>query len=575
MSKQFTAFLNDENESVLTLEQLQSFTKKEQEQVKNFLLTDTWFATNRIFRNPSLPALHGFHADIAYSYPQPDPTKRFSDWSQTKERVCLAFRGAAKSTIESAYIAQVILAFPDVRILMVGATLPKAEVTVDAVRQLLNYNPIVEYFFPDAANIGNGKSFTVPTRTNTSLREETLTATSFRACSTGWHGEIILMDDCIHEQNQGTDAAISKSISRYEDLYPMLEPQGYISYTGTRHAINDIPTQMIRAAATNGTPLSLVQVPIFTVKENQPNQAEIDARKKAHKLNLQTDIIPTWPDRWPWQTIASKYALQNFDRNYLMEIFEAEAEPAPQALTPEILNKCVTQEQADVMQVPVLNADMANVGVAGKDCCAIVGGFWNLETHILTVTGIVNKKFVEKDDFLRQLLTLHKSLRFVNLVRFRCENNKNEEGAWKGDFNKLQMTAEFQTDSSLSRRERDFEDLSDAIRRGKVIFGADIANFEWRESIKQLCNFYDSRLEHDDVADSLGQLWRYCQTITNAVPHTYPFEEWGTQEAIQPFACRPCDTVKIRRPDEIQQPVEYADPFYARAFSVNKYDTPL
>ena len=72
----------------------------------------------------------------------------------------------------------------------------------------------------------------------------------------------------------------------------MLEPQGYISYTGTRHAINDIPTQMIRAAATNGTPLSLVTVPIFTVKENQPNQAEIDARNKAHKLNLQTRHHP-------------------------------------------------------------------------------------------------------------------------------------------------------------------------------------------------------------------------------------------------------------------------------------------
>ena len=433
-----------------------------------------------------------------------------------KERVCLAFRGAAKSTIESAYIAQVILAFPDVRILIVGATLPKAEVTVDAVQKLLNYNPIVAHFFPDAANIGSGKSFTVPTRTNTSLREETLTATSFRACSTGWHGEFILLDDCIHEQNQGTDAAIAKSISRYEDLYPMLEPQGYLSYTGTRHAIGDIPSSMIRAAATNGTPLSLVQVPIFTVKEGQPNQADIDARNKAHKLDLQVDIIPTWPDRWPWQTIASKYALENFDRNYLLEIFEPEAEPLLEALTPEILNKCVTQEQADVMQVPVLNADMANVGVAGKDCCAIVGGFWNLETHILTVTGIVNKKFVEKDDFLRQLLTLHKSLRFVNLVRFRCENNKNEEGAWKGDFNKLQMTAEFQTDSSLSRRERDFEDLSDAIRTGKVIFGADIAKIEWRELINQLCNFYDSRLKHDDVADSLGQLWRYCQTITQA-----------------------------------------------------------
>ena len=96
-----------------------------------------------------------------------DPTQHFSEWSHKKEWVCLAFRGAAKSTIESAYIAQVVLAFSDVRILFVGATFPKAEVTVDAVRQNLNYNPIVAHFWPDAAHIPNGKSFTVPTRTNT------------------------------------------------------------------------------------------------------------------------------------------------------------------------------------------------------------------------------------------------------------------------------------------------------------------------------------------------------------------------------------------------------------------------
>ena len=83
MSKQFYKF--QESTDVLTLEQLQKFSKAEQEQIKNFLLTDAWFAANRIFRNPSLPALQGFHADIAYSYPQPDPTKKFSDWSQTKK----------------------------------------------------------------------------------------------------------------------------------------------------------------------------------------------------------------------------------------------------------------------------------------------------------------------------------------------------------------------------------------------------------------------------------------------------------------------------------------------------------
>ena len=47
MSKAFTAFLNDENESVLTVDQLQTFTKKEQEQIRQWCLRDTWFFAQR------------------------------------------------------------------------------------------------------------------------------------------------------------------------------------------------------------------------------------------------------------------------------------------------------------------------------------------------------------------------------------------------------------------------------------------------------------------------------------------------------------------------------------------------
>ncbi len=513
---QFLAFVSGDD--VLSLEVLKTFTASEQEQIKKFLLTDTWFAANRIFRNPSLPALQSFHADIGYSYPQPDPTKNFSDWSQTKERVCLAFRGAAKSTIESAYIAQVILAFPDVRILVVGATLPKAEVTVEAVRQNLNYNPIVAHFFPLAANVPNGKSFTVPSRTNLSLREETLTATSFRACSTGWHGELILMDDCIHEQNQTSDAAISKSISRYEDLYPMLEPSGYLSYTGTRHALGDIPTQMIRAAATNGTPLSVVQVPIFTVKENQPNQAEIDARNKAHKLDLQNDIIPTWLDRWPWQTIASKYALENFDRNFLLEIFEAEPEPEIQPITPELLHSCLTKSVNWLDEVPVINADLSSISPRGADCCGVIGGFWNPTTKVLTVTRILHQKFTEPSDFLRQIRTFYGDYcTSLNRIRFRVENNRDEEQLFESNFERQGTVAEF-LPSTGHKYER-VSTLWDAIRSGKVKFADDLkSRKEWQILVSQVCNFSGVESGKDDAVDSLAQLWLFVQTITAAEP---------------------------------------------------------
>ena len=570
---QFLAFINGDD--VLSLEVLKTFAADEQLQIKTWLLTDTFFASNRIFRTPSLPSLQPFHADIAYSYPQPDPTKKFSEWSQTKERVCLAFRGAAKSTIESAYIAQVVLTFSDVRILLVGATLPKAEVTVDAARQLLNYNPIVGYFFPDAANIPNGKSFTVPTRTNTSLREETLTATSFRACSTGWHGEFIFMDDCIHEQNQGTDAAVSKSISRYEDLYPMLEPQGYISYTGTRHAINDIPTQMIRAAATNGTPLSLVTVPIFTVKENQPNQAEIDARNKTHKLDLQNDIIPTWADRWSWQSISGKYNLANFDRNYLLEIFEAEPEPEIQPVTPELLQSCVTKTVDYLGEIAVINADLSMIHpTRGSDYCGLVGGFWNPTTKVLTVNRILHKKFTDESDFLRQTSAFYRDYCLsLFRIRFRVEANRDEQQLYEKVFNKQQVLAEFLP--SLGGKYERVATLWDAIRSGKVKFAGELRTQspqEWQIVVNQVCNFSGIEGSSDDAVDSLAQLWLFVQTITAVEPRVN-VADFGDEIPFTP--CRPCDTYKIRRPD-VEKPRESnADPFYSRIFSTSNYEKPL
>jgi hypothetical protein len=36
----------------------------------------------------------------------------------------------------------------------------------------------------------------------------------------------------------------------------------------------------------HGTQLEWLEIPIFRVKKNQPNQHEIDAREAAHKLDL-------------------------------------------------------------------------------------------------------------------------------------------------------------------------------------------------------------------------------------------------------------------------------------------------
>ena len=150
----------------------------------------------------------------------------------------------------------------------------------------------------------------------------------------------------------------------------------------------------------------------------------------------------------------------------------------------------------------------------------------------------------------------------------------------------IQVYADY-LDATSSKLDRIYK-LFDAIRANKLRFDETLTKLEaWKDLLFQFCNY--PNVTHDDVVDSIAQLWEYVQqiqTVEATMLYTRNSKEvamFGSEFdgdiAIVPHSPNSrrgySDMVKIRRPDTIQQPLEYADPFYARAFSVNKYDTPL
>ena len=563
MSKQFDAFLNDENESVLTVEQLQKFSKAEQEQVKQWCLRDTWFFAQRVMRAPNSLPLQPCHRDFCYSLVQPNPDAPIQQWDATKERALLCFRGFGKTTLSQFHIAQCILSFPDMRILLVGGVVAHAVRKMHAIVDLFNYSPVIEHLFPKFTNAAVKQgAFTTPART-LNIREATISCGSFRSTNASGHYELVSCDDAANDANQGTVTAVEKSLVKFDDLAPLVEPACYIDYIGVRTDANDIPAQMSARSIQNGTPLVWLKQPVFQLKEG--------VTKDKLKLNLATDVDFAWPQRWNEKTLQRVYALPNFLENYLLEIFEAEPESEVKPVTPELLNSCITNSVDYLGDVACINADLSMIHpTRGSDYCGIVGGFWNPTTKILTVNRILHRKFTDESDFLRQTSVFYRDYCLsLFRIRFRVEANRDEQQLYEKSFNKQQMSAEFLP--SIGGKYERVATLWDAIRAGKIKFDDELSKTpDWQTLVNQVCYFSGTERQHDDAVDSLAQLWEYANTITEAEP-SLNVPDFG-DEVIQPFACRPCDMVKIRRPDAIQpQNVEYSDAAYGRMFSVSKY----
>ena len=560
MSKQFNNFI--ESNGALTVAQLVTFTKPEQERVRQWCMCDVWFSAQHIFRDSKNLPLESCHMEVCYSLVQPNPDEDIHAWSAAKERAILCFRGFGKTTLDIGHCVQIILSAPDVRLLFVGGTVQHAERKMRAVVDIFNTNAVIQHLFPKFYNASvKAGTFTCPART-LNLKEATITCASFRSTNASGHYDWLKLDDAQNDANSGTAAAVEKSMVKFDDLSPLLEPNSYTDFIGVRQDANDIPAQMSTRSSQIGTPLGWIEIPVFTLKERD----DVAARYKANRLDLANDVIFAWEAKWNAETLRLPYSKPNFRENYLLEVFEPAEEPAIQSVTPELLYSCLTKSVNLLDEIPVINADLSSISPRGTDCCGIIGGYWNPTTKILTVNRILHQKFTEPSDFLRQMRQFYGDhCMSLNRIRFRTESNRDEEQLFEKDFKQQGMLAEFLP--SLGGKYERVATLWEAVRAGVIKFADELSKTpDWQVLVNQMCYFSRTENQHDDAVDSLAQLHLYCQTITAAEPSLNIPDFGDESDVIYPVA-RSCNTVKIRKPDTIQRPLEYCDPYYARAFS--------
>ena len=191
-----------------------------------------------------------------------DKSKPLNKQSTVKTRLLLWPRSGFKSTIDHVDTAQWILNFPSIRILYLTAEATLSKGFVDEAKghfQRGEDEPtLMELFFPEfcfvelAQEEESGKKtkgqkekvevFTCPVWKAKKIRrkEPTLVGSSVGKTKSGWHYELVKMDDAVSDTNTETSeqcSSISKKLFLAEKL---IIPGGYyVDYIGTRYAEED------------------------------------------------------------------------------------------------------------------------------------------------------------------------------------------------------------------------------------------------------------------------------------------------------------------------------------------------
>lgn len=198
-------------------------------------------------------AVHQVLADV---FVKKDDTKEIEHQDDIcKERVVLYPRGSFKSTFDIADTVQWILNFPEIRILYLTATDDLAVGFVDETKGyfVIRQNPsLMNLYFPeyclDEKKLGPADSFTCPLWAAKKIKrkEPTIWSRSIGSTMSGFHFEVMKLDDAIETRNTQTEDQCLKIIKTINLNLKMLMPWGYKDYIGTRYSEEDFYGDWIR-----------------------------------------------------------------------------------------------------------------------------------------------------------------------------------------------------------------------------------------------------------------------------------------------------------------------------------------
>ncbi len=169
---------------------------------------------------------------------------------EQQRKLYLAPRNTFKTTIVQAFVVYLLLLYPNVRILIVRATHNDAIGILRSIMQTLSSNDVIVEAWGDfskTALIWTETAITIGTRDNRemALKEPSVDTAGIGVSKTGYHPDVVLIDDPVHENNYRSAKAREDGRLTIDALSPVLETHGSMVVTGTFWSENDLYSWII------------------------------------------------------------------------------------------------------------------------------------------------------------------------------------------------------------------------------------------------------------------------------------------------------------------------------------------
>lgn len=179
------------------------------------------------------------------------------DWWARQEsknnQLLLLPRGHLKSKLIAYKAAWWITKNPETTILYVSATADLAEKQLYAIKQILD-SPIYRRYWPEMLHIDEGKrekwavgeiAVDHPKRKQEGIRDATCKAVGLTSNTTGFHADVVILDDIVVPGNAYTEEGRDKVAAAYSQLASIENPGAHEWVVGTRYHPKDIYDTMV------------------------------------------------------------------------------------------------------------------------------------------------------------------------------------------------------------------------------------------------------------------------------------------------------------------------------------------
>lgn len=222
-----------------------------------------------------------------------------------RRRLILDFRGSFKTSLNViAHTIQWIVNYPDVAVLVVHTSSEKAEIVVNKIREIFQYNKLFRALFPElvpnrrVADFGSRAGFITPGRSPSCVHTEpTVMAGGMNKSLSGLHFDVIKFTDVVDEETI-RGSGLQETISSFYLKHNLLvSPLYWIDVEGTRYHFSDLYGRILDEW--KGGRRDYWEVYVRSVFRRVEDDFSPDGLEKPFLLDAAGRRVSWWPERYP------------------------------------------------------------------------------------------------------------------------------------------------------------------------------------------------------------------------------------------------------------------------------------